>query len=213
MSYWQAAQLLLKTSCPTLEPACTDCAHLRGGYYSCSLLCSPQGCCLQGAFPRQNLKLASVSDDCSSAVAVWTLRADACGAWLPGQDCNLVTYDKNGTNIFQSATTVALDNYAVTPPCRTVVEGAGGGFIAIVDSFASGDQSDTVLFTRPYVGNGIMLEGQALPQVLRPAHPAVPGAQPCMRTRAAWATAWLAGWDVCGRQGVPCGVPHALGLG
>ena len=27
--------------------------------------------------------------------------------------------------------------------------GAGGGFIAIIDSFASGDQSDTVLYTRP----------------------------------------------------------------
>ena len=83
------------------------------------------------------------------------------------QDCNLVTYDALGQPIFASSTTAAQENPDVTPPCRLVVSGAGGGFIAIIDSFASGDQSDTVLYTRPLVGDGIMTEGQILPQVLR----------------------------------------------
>ena len=73
--------------------------------------------------------------------------------------------DSLGDLIFQSATTALLENPDVTPPCHTVISGAGGGFIAIVDSFSQGDQSDTVLYTRPFIGNGVMREGQVLPQV------------------------------------------------
>ena len=86
----------------------------------------------------------------------------------PAQDCNLVMSDANDTPVFQSATTAAEENPDVTPPCRAVVAGAGGGFLAIIDSFSSGDQSDTVQYTRPLVGNGIMNEGQILPQVAPP---------------------------------------------
>ena len=96
---------------------------------------------------------------------------------LPVQDCNWVVHDSLGATLFQSATTAAQYNpstigedLVVTPPCRAVVSGAGGGFVAIIDSFASGgDRSDTALYTRPFVGNGIMLGGQLVPQVLRPA--------------------------------------------
>ena len=85
---------------------------------------------------------------------------------MPDQDCNLVTYSASNQVSFATQTTVILDNYAVTPPCRLAISGTGGGFIALIDSFASGDQSDTVLFTRPLVGDGTMTEGQILPQVL-----------------------------------------------
>ena len=86
---------------------------------------------------------------------------------MPDQDCNLVLYDVNGGVLFATQTTKQFEPNA-TPPCRAVVSGAGGGFLAIIDSFANGDQSDTALYTRPLVGNGIMNEGQILPQVLLP---------------------------------------------
>lgn len=82
-------------------------------------------------------------------------------------DCNLVLYDTKGGVVFATQTTAVSENPNVTPPCRTVVSGAGGGFIAVIDSFASGDQSDTALYTRPMVGTGVMREGQILPQNVR----------------------------------------------
>ena len=84
---------------------------------------------------------------------------------LPVQDCNLVVLDSKNNLIFQSATTKLLENPAIQPPCHLVVSGTGGGFVAIIDSFNEGDQTDTVLYTRPLIGNGIMREGQSLPQV------------------------------------------------
>ena len=113
---------------------------------------------------------------------------------LPVQDCNLVVLDSKNNLIFQSATTKLLENPAIQPPCHLVVSGTGGGFVAIIDSFNEGDQTDTVLYTRPLIGNGIMRQGQSLPQVplalpLRmPApqstHPADPqtASSPCMHS-------------------------------
>ena len=98
---------------------------------------------------------ASAADRMTRERSVWC---------CPAQDCNLVMSDANDTPVFQSATTAAEENPDVTPPCRAVVAGAGGGFLAIIDSFSSGDQSDTVLYTRPLVGNGVMKAGQILPQ-------------------------------------------------
>ena len=107
--------------------------------------------------------------------------------------------DSLGNLLFQSATTAALynpsmigeENLVVTPPCRAVVAGAGGGFVAIIDSFASGELSDTVLYTRPFVGNGIMLEGQILPQVL--GRPPCSAKRPSLRAARATtgASCWL----------------------
>ena len=122
--------------------------------------------------------------------------------------------DSLGNLLFQSATTVALDNYEVTPPCRAVVAGAGGGFVAIVDSFSSGDQSDTVLFTRPLIGNGIMREGQILPQVLLscPIHRLFFRMQPLPPHRQRTASGSLsdrAGWVHGGRRTCACTPPTA----
>ena len=74
-------------------------------------------------------------------------------------------YDANNGVHFATQTTRDILGPQVTPPCRTQVSGAGGGFLVVIDSFASGDQSDTALYTRPFVGNGVMKSGQILPQV------------------------------------------------
>ena len=46
------------------------------------------------------------------------------------------------------------------------VSGAGGGQLTIIDSYHLGDQSATVLFTNPRIGNGFLLAGQELDQVM-----------------------------------------------
>ena len=102
----------------------------------------------------------------------------ATASLVPNQDCDLALLDSNGGTVFRTGTTAQYLGPQVTPPCRLVVSGAGGGFVAIIDSFASGDQSDTALYTRPFIGNGIMREGQILPQVLLLGSSHLPGMLP-----------------------------------
>ena len=55
---------------------------------------------------------------------------------MPFQDCNLVLYNKFGTQPANAYFATSTYNQG-TQPCQLSVAGAGGGFIAVSDSRAA----------------------------------------------------------------------------
>lgn len=89
---------------------------------------------------------------------------------MRAQDCNLVLFNATGSPLFSSNTGPNSGlNPPSQPPCHLTVSGAGGGQITIIDSYMHGQLSDTVVYTRPKVGNAQLVSGQELDQVWPPA--------------------------------------------